>query len=500
MSPSKTFYDQVLAVFRVVDEQNTGTISLLKLEALMQKLDPAMPVTELAKTSGACVVRYAEFLEYIFNGLTEDGKSVTKLKDSVEPPEPGEPSSLEVPATDADVAFICHSRDGTVLRKQSILKCDHFPSSSQIASKCKGAPNFRCVEGLPVFGSAQPTIPGCFEVLEQIRLQFKEDPRNSGKEQAQILWINCREEAVLYINGRPFCVKDRGDPFGNTETTGISPEELKQKEILLKEELFAESKQYGGRILLHSEGKPTAEEIELAKQKGHPPMGGVYAFWEPLVEVLCVHELFGCLQQQYPELKFMRLPITDEQEPEEKDVEDLHDALKSANSNWSVICNCQMGRGRTTTAMVLTSLMWSYVDSRHERKSTKDLGLGEAGLTLQNPSPELVVDLACELEKRLSNGQVASSWADRCISKCSHMQNLKAVTVKKLSALSKSSKPKEVKAASHYLERYLIIVLIAAYLLEHGTGDMTFRTWMRSKHKEVGIYDIMDKAHKHDLK
>jgi len=476
MSTSRSEYDQVLSVFRTVDGQNSGTISLEELEAIFKKLDPAMPVTDLAKSSGACVVRYAEFLKYIFQS---SAVSTLKLQNAVKPPEPGEPSSLEESATDTDIAVVCRSRGGTVLRKQSMLKCDHFPSSSQLEKLIIGAPNFRQVEGLPVYGVAQPTLPGCAEVLDRVRLQSK-NPK-------KILWINCREEPVLYINGRPFCVKDRGDPFGNLETTGISSEELMQKEILLKEEVFAEAKLYGGRILLHGEAKPTAEEIELAKSKGVPAMGGVYAFWEPLVEVVCIHEIYECLQQQYSELEFMRLPITDEQEFEEKDFEQLHDALKGANSSWCVICNCQMGRGRTTSAMVLTSLLWSNID-----KSWKD------SATLK--PDDLVVDLAGDLVKRLANGKEASTWADKCISGSSHMQNLKAVALKKLKALSKSSKPKEVKAASHYLERYLLIILVAAYLLENAHGGPTFRSWLRSTHQKIGVYDILEKAHKHELK
>jgi hypothetical protein len=280
-------------------------------------------------------------------------------------------------------------------------------------------------------------------------------------------------------------VKDRGDPFGNLETTGITSEELMEKEILLKQELLAESKLYGGRILLHSEGKPTAEEIEIAKAKGHPAMGGVYAFWEPVIEVLCVHEHYRRLERQYPELKFMRLPITDEQEPEEKDFDQLADALKGMNSNWSVICNCQMGRGRTTTAMVFTSLVWSRVSGGYKDPKA------------QKCSNDVVIDLGTELAKKLSNGEAASGWADNCIVQCAQLQDLKAATVKRLKSLSKTSKPKELKMASHYVERYLLIVLVAAYLLEDVSTN--FQSWMRSK-RETGVYEILEKAYKFDLK
>jgi hypothetical protein len=43
-------------------------------------------------------------------------------------------------------------------------------------------------------------------------------PLHSG--QRHVLWHNMREEPVLYINGKPFVVREADQPFCNVEYTG----------------------------------------------------------------------------------------------------------------------------------------------------------------------------------------------------------------------------------------------------------------------------------------
>lgn len=42
--------------------------------------------------------------------------------------------------------------------------------------------------------------------------------------QRRVLWHNMREEPVLYINGKPYVVREADQPFCNVEYTGgLSP-------------------------------------------------------------------------------------------------------------------------------------------------------------------------------------------------------------------------------------------------------------------------------------
>lgn len=190
----------------------------------------------------------------------------------------------------------------------------------------------------------------------------------------------------------------------------------------------------------------------------------------------------------------VRLPITDEHEPEEKDFDELKTFLELADPSWSVVCNCQMGRGRTTTAMVLLSLLWPMI------------GQGSVGPSSSGPDAAAgddEVPLAEELVARLRNhqGPKARRWADECIRRCNHMQDLRGAMVKKLPMLHRNSvKPRDAMIAAHYLERYLFLILVASYLLEQKGQPLaevivTFRSWMKSVQHEIDIYDLVDKVH-----
>jgi len=40
--------------------------------------------------------------------------------------------------------------------------------------------------------------------------------------QRRVLWHNMREEPVLYINGKPYVVREADQPFCNVEYTGMT--------------------------------------------------------------------------------------------------------------------------------------------------------------------------------------------------------------------------------------------------------------------------------------
>lgn len=452
---------------------------------------------DLVVTNDELERSYATFKKFLDESFKQThGFTETRSKHKAgayEAPSPGQPSSLETRASASEVAMICKERSGKVLTRQSILKCDHFPSSRNLtlSEQLKGAPNFRKAEGLPVYGCAQPTVPGCSEVLETVRanrrktapaaaMLYSEDEDNVLEENPdRILWINCREAPVLYINGRPYCVKDRDDPFGNLVQPGIEPEQLLEAERQLKNEVMLEAERNGGRILLHGEKMPYSGEVAA--------WGEIYAYWEPVHEVLCVHEVYGQMQRRFPELRFKRLPITDEHAPSDKIFDILMDWLKNAKPTWCLVCNCQMGRSRTTTAMVLLSLLWPYIEQK-----TSELNLKQLRPTTGDQHLELIT----ELTSILPSGVEAKSWVDDVIRRCSHVQELKAHMIRKKQALSARSKDSDVAIVAHMIQSHILAILFAAYLLAQNGKQIpgfatTFQSWMQRKQKEFQIYDIL---------
>lgn len=64
---------------------------------------------------------------------------------------------------------------------------------------------FLQVSGLPVYGVGNPTIDGVRRVLRRI---------NDGGRRP-VLWQNMREEPVVYVNGKPFVLREVERPFKN---------------------------------------------------------------------------------------------------------------------------------------------------------------------------------------------------------------------------------------------------------------------------------------------
>lgn len=55
-----------------------------------------------------------------------------------------------------------------------------------------------------------------------------------------------------------------------------------------------------------------------------------------------------------------RLPIVDEKAPKEEDLDAMLSVLREQGPNTACVFNCQMGKGRTTTGMILACLVKGY--------------------------------------------------------------------------------------------------------------------------------------------
>jgi hypothetical protein len=108
----------------------------------------------------------------------------------------------------SEMGVVAASRNGEVLGSQTVLKSDHCPGcqNPRLPERVEGAPNFREVPGFPVYGVANPTIDGIRSVLRRI---------GSSKGGRPVLWHNMREEPVIYINGKPFVLREVERPYKN---------------------------------------------------------------------------------------------------------------------------------------------------------------------------------------------------------------------------------------------------------------------------------------------
>ncbi|CAH1431191.1 unnamed protein product [Lactuca virosa] len=96
--------------------------------------------------------------------------------------------------------------------------------------------------GFPVYGVANPTVERIKSVMQRIG-------SSKGGVGRPVFWHNMREEPVIYINGKPFLLREVERPYKNMlEYTGIDCERVERMEARLKEDILKESECYGCKV------------------------------------------------------------------------------------------------------------------------------------------------------------------------------------------------------------------------------------------------------------
>ncbi|XP_073150432.1 uncharacterized protein [Henckelia pumila] len=389
---------------------------------------------------------------------------------------------------------VIKQRDGSVLGKKTILKSDHFPGchNKRLFPHIDGAPNYRKASSLPVHGVAIPTIDGIRNVLTHIGAQMNGD-------QCSVLWINLREEPVIYVNSRPFVLRDVEQPFSNLEYTGINRLRVEQMEDRLKEDVFIEATRYGNKILV-------TDEL---------PDGQMVDQWEPVSHdsVKTPLEVYEELTHQYL-VFYERVPVTDEKSPKEQDFDMLVHKISQANVRTEVVFNCQMGRGRTTTGMVIATLI--YINRIGASGIQRTLSMGK----ISDCSSRITDDLPNSAEsirrgeyavirsliRVLEGGVEGKRQVDKVIDKCASMQNLReAIAGYRNSILHQDDEMKREASLSffvEYLERYYFLICFAVYLHTErealhpsSPGRCSFSMWMRARPE---LYSVLRRLLRRD--
>ncbi|KAJ4847728.1 hypothetical protein Tsubulata_006902 [Turnera subulata] len=373
---------------------------------------------------------------------------------------------------------VLKQRGGSVLGKKTILKSDHFPGcqNKRLMPHIDGAPNYRqAADTLPVHGVAIPTFDGIRNVIKHIGAQRE-------VKQPKVLWFNLREEPLVYVNGRPFVLRDVERPFSNLEYTGINRSRVEEMEARLKEDILTEAARYGNKILVTDE-LPDVQVYQELQVEGYT-------------------------------YEYERVPITDEKSPEESDFDIIVDRIYRADLNADIIFNCQMGRGRTTTGMVIATLVYlnrigaSGIRRTHSVGRVFDSGSDE---TDSLPNSEEAIrrgeySVIRSLTRVLEGGVEGKRQVDKVIDKCASMQNLReAIATYRNSILRQPDEKKREASLSffvEYLERYYFLICFAVYihserdaLRSSSFGHSSFADWMRARPE---LYSIIRRLLRRD--
>lgn len=358
----------------------------------------------------------------------------------------------------------------------------------------EGAPNFRQVPGLPVYGIAIPTVTGLRLVLDKL---------GAGKGRRKVLWHSMREEPVLYINGRPFVVREADKPFANLEYTGIDRERVESMEARLKQDVLQEAAQYGNQVMVAHED----DQFQVVEQ------------WEAVseVDVQTPLEVYQELVEDGYDVDYLRVPVTDEKAPKDRDFELLIQRCWEPPPGAALVFNCQMGRGRTTTGMIIASLL-------HLRKHVApfrlpvaaplgglpDWFLGEANVVSPRKAGLSVLEetelkagkfaVIRSLLRALEGGATSKELLDAVIDACAAMQNLREAIASYRNRIyydtNDARRQSLLQVCLEYLERYYFLIAFTAYLsgpsFDPGGADHTsFAEWWRHRPELRSVLERM---------
>lgn len=338
----------------------------------------------------------------------------------------------------------------------------------------ENAPNYRKMDGKPIHGVGQPTVQGYHDVLDHL-----------GAKGKPAVWTNTRAEAVMYIEGKPYNLRQLSG-FENVDLkAGATGEQVEALEEQLKQKLLARgSIEVSEEVpVLGPDGKP--EKDEKGRMRTTRETRTV-----ALTPDSCktTKDVIQGLQDEGYKVEYRRIPISDEKSPTPANLDDLRDFMsemkaKHPGEDIQYVFNCHQGKGRTTTAMV------------------------SAGILLDGKSSPMKIPLIGEVF-----GDDPKARAERNIDKNFHLQNLREVVdeYKKNAAdagaradklreqAAKESDPTrraelEAKAAGadaerartddkarEFTKRYSMMIKYSEYVCKYGpdASTPTFEDWM----------------------
>jgi len=228
------------------------------------------------------------------------------------------------------------------------MKAAERMMNSDIVKQHENAPNYRQVPGKPVHGIGQPTKQGFEDVVTHV----------SGDKKKPVVWADMRAEAVIYIDGKPYNLRQLQGGGNLDLKKGASAEELEAAEDRLKQSLISkgEIEIVEEKPLLDVNGKPVLDENKKPRTQRVTKKVKVSAD-----NVQTTKDVAGELKDKGYNIEYKRIPVTDESSPSEADMDTIRKFVADAKKNHpeedvQYVFNCHQGKGRTTTAMVTAGI------------------------------------------------------------------------------------------------------------------------------------------------
>ncbi|KAG0479706.1 hypothetical protein HPP92_010564 [Vanilla planifolia] len=334
---------------------------------------------------------------------------------------------------------------------------------------------YRKVDGYPVYSMATPTVDGAREMLDYLGLKF---PGN-GDSSPKVVITDLREEAVIYVNGMPYVLRELDQPVDTLRHVGISGTLVQNIEARMKEDIYSEAAQSNGQILLHR------EEVNPATNRSI-----VVGFWERVSvnDVKTPAEVCAALREEGYNIEYRRIPLTREREASAADV----DAIKYCNNECVThhIFVSLTGHGGAAYAMVMACLgldaQTNFVTGASNNSAPPSISLpdwhvGEESLKYGDYSDIL------SLTRVLIHGPKCKAEVDSIIERCALVGNIRDDILYYRKELQNCPiEDDETRAflmdmGIKALRRYFFLITFRSYLYCSSPKETRFSAWMEAR-------------------
>ncbi|OZJ03826.1 hypothetical protein BZG36_03823 [Bifiguratus adelaidae] len=424
---------------------------------------------------------------------------------------------------------VVDKRHGVVLVSQTILKIDYWrneeastPTTDEsttvndaslarlsesleasadlpyVKRHIPGASNFRSIRHSHVYAVAQPNFQGVKNVIETIH-------KRHHRHATEFLWINLREEPIIYINGVPYVLRDQYYTLRNIKSyRGITGTRLEMLEEKLKEDVINEVLSYDGRILLHSE--TSNGEVVPIWEDVSPE--NILTFKEVMEQVQFDTEITedsDTANEDHHAMKvnYKRVPITAEQPPELRDFDEIvqligHLDLRDAR----IIVNCQIGLGRSTVGTAIAVLITRWLQTQ---RTPFTPSLNEANRLYDFQPPKSNYQIVHSLLRVIRDGLECKRIVDQVVDSCAAYLNLRDCIEdfrnQAESADSEEQRTNAIRRGVSALKRYAMLICFQGYLEQADPDDLkhlqSFERWYE-QHPELET--ILQELRKPDMR
>merc|ERR1712042_89875 len=156
----------------------------------------------------------------------------------------------------------------------------------------------------------------------------------------KIIWLNMRQEPIVYVNGNPVCARPPNKIGEYAELGDVTRDSVKADEEEFLRVVEGRVKNADGKLKYLDVNKKE-HEVEVK-------------------EVTTLSKVIEGVKAKFPNLVHMRIPICNSAAPLEKDFDTICATLQGSGVNSPVIVNCQVGLSRSTTGCIAACLFREF--------------------------------------------------------------------------------------------------------------------------------------------